>query len=75
MEVIWVGSDDGLLYLIIDDGKNWVDVILFNFGEVYINCIEVFFYDFDWVYVVVMKYKFNNFEFLVYLFEDKGVIW
>lgn len=74
-EVIWAGSDDGLLHLTTNDGENWVDVTPPNLGEAYINCIEVSPHDPDRVYVVAMKYKFNNFEPLVYLSEDQGATW
>lgn len=31
--VLWVGSDDGLLYFFCDGGENWSDVMFFEFFE------------------------------------------
>lgn len=72
---IWVGSDDGLLHLTTDEGKNWTNVSPQGMGETIINSIEVSPFDDNVVYVVSTRYKFNDFTPSIYKTTDKGKSW
>ncbi|MBV6654516.1 MAG: hypothetical protein KI786_12200, partial [Mameliella sp.] len=74
-DIIWAGSDDGLLHITTNNGKTWKDITPPNLGEAYINCIELSPHDHSKAFVVATKYKFNNFEPLIYVTEDKGSTW
>ena len=39
--VLWTGSDCGLVHVTTDGGKNWTDVTPPNVGEALINAIDV----------------------------------
>lgn len=73
--VIWVGSDDGLVHLTKDDGKNWSNVTPPNIGEALINSIEISPHDAGTAYICVTKYKFNDFQPMVYVTDDFGASW
>ncbi|MFK7931904.1 MAG: WD40/YVTN/BNR-like repeat-containing protein [Saprospiraceae bacterium] len=73
--VIWVGSDDGLVHLTMDEGENWQNVTPTGIGESLINSIEVSPHDPATAYVAVTKYKFNDFTPLLYVTRDYGKTW
>lgn len=73
--IVWVGSDDGVVYVMCNDGESWSNVMLEEFCGVFVNVIEVSFYVLGIVYVMVVGYKFNDFSLYVYKFVDYGVKW
>lgn len=73
--VLWVGSDDGLVHLTKDDGKNWKNITPPNIGEALINSIEVSPHQAGMAYVCVTKYKFNDFQPMVFVTKDNGASW
>lgn len=73
--VIWVGSDDGLVHVTQNEGKDWKNVTPPNAGETLINAIEVSPHDPATAYVVATKYKFNDFTPMIYLTKDYGATW
>jgi len=73
--VLWVGTDDGLIHLTKDDGKNWKNISPNGLGECLINSIEISPHTQGTAYVAVTKYKFNDFTPLIYLTKDFGATW
>ncbi|MEZ5039801.1 MAG: glycosyl hydrolase [Saprospiraceae bacterium] len=74
-EVIWVGSDDGLIHLTTDGGKSWKNVTPPEMQEAYVNSIEVSPHHKGTAYIAVHRYKFNDFTPLVYYTADYGKSW
>ena len=73
---IWVGSDDGLLHVTTDAGKNWKNVTppmspKYNM----MNCIDVNPFVKGGAYVVATSYKFGDTTPYVYKTTDFGKSW
>lgn len=74
-DVIYAGSDCGLVHVTMDGGDNWQNITPPNLGEALINSIEVSHNDPSKVYVAATKYKFNDFTPMIYLSNDYGKTW
>ena len=76
---IWVGSDDGLVHVTRNGGKDWEDVSPPHKGkfsdEAYINAIEISPHDPGTVYVAVQGFKLNDFNPYIYKTTDYGKSW
>jgi photosystem II stability/assembly factor-like uncharacterized protein len=73
--VIYTGSDDGLVYVTRDGGKEWTNITPKDFGTGSINAIEVSPHDPATVYVAAHKYKWNDFTPFIYRSADYGKTW
>ena len=73
--VIYTGSDDGLVYITRDGGKEWTNITPKDFGNGSINAIEVSPHDPATVYVAANKYKWNDFTPFIYRSADYGKTW
>ncbi|MEO9484171.1 MAG: glycosyl hydrolase [Ekhidna sp.] len=73
--VLWAGSDDGLVHITKNGGKNWTNVTPKGLEEGIINSIEVSPHDPATAYIAVMRYKFNDLTPLAYKTNDYGVSW
>ena len=73
--VVWVGTDDGLVQVTRDGGKNWSNVTPPEVGEAMVNAIEVSPHAPATAYVTISKYKFNDFTPLVFKTTDFGKSW
>ena len=58
--VLWAGSDDGLVHLTQNGGKNWNNVTPKGLKEGIINTIEVSPHDPATAYITLMRYKFMD---------------
>ncbi len=75
-DVIWCGSDDGLLHITRDAGKNWNQVNPAKMPEwMMINCIEPSPYDGGTCYVVGTRYKLDDEKPYIYKTTDYGESW
>lgn len=75
-DVIWCGSDDGLLHITRDGGKNWNQVTPAKMPEwMMFNCIEPSPYDGGTCYVVGTRYKLDDEKPYIYKTTDYGVSW
>ena len=74
-EVIWVGSDCGLVHVTQDGGSNWQNVTPRDLSESLINSIDVSAHDPGRVIIVATKYKFNDFTPLIYSTTNYGKTW
>lgn len=74
--LIWVGSDDGLIHLTKDGGKNWENVTPKDIPEwMMINSIEPSAFDEATCYVAGTKYKTGDFTPYLYKTTDYGKSW
>ena len=84
--LIWTGSDDGLIYITKDGGKNWQNVtppfdqenngtLAFSPAGMIINCIEVDPFTNGGAYFAGTNYKYDNYEPYIYRTKDYGQHW
>lgn len=73
--VLWIGTDDGLVHLSRDGGKNWKNVTPPGLQESIINAIEVSPHDPATVYIAVMRYKFSDTAPYIFKTTDYGQSW
>lgn len=73
--VIWTGSDDGLVQVTTDGGKNWKNVTPNGLQECLINAIEVSPHDKATAYIATTRYKFNDHTPSLYKTTDYGKTW
>lgn len=73
---LWAGSDDGLLHLSKDDGKNWINItpkMMTKDGT--INSIELSKHQAGRAILAVYKYRENDFKPYIFLTENHGKSW
>ena len=74
--LIWTGSDDGLIYLTRDGGKNWTNVTPPQMPEwIMINSIEPDPHHDGGAYVAATVYKWGDFRPYLYRTKDYGSTW
>ena len=73
--VLWTGSDDGLVHLTKNGGKDWRDVTPQDLEECLINAIEVSPHDKATVYIATTRYKFDDKRPGIYKTTDYGASW
>jgi hypothetical protein len=76
--LIWAGSDDGLVHVTADDGKNWKDVTaaMPSFPEWgTVSMIEPSAFDANTAYVVVDAHRLDNMHPYLYKTTDLGKSW
>ncbi|MCH2084036.1 MAG: glycosyl hydrolase [Saprospiraceae bacterium] len=74
-DIIWVGSDDGLVHLSKDGGQNWDNVTPPHLEESLINSIEVSPHHPGVAIIAVNRYKFNDLTPMIYYTKDYGKNW
>ncbi|NJB84569.1 photosystem II stability/assembly factor-like uncharacterized protein [Lewinella marina] len=72
---LWVGTDDGRVWLTRNEGGDWQEITPRNLGEKLVNAIEVSPHDPATAYLAVMNYKFNDFTPEAYKTTDYGRSW
>ncbi len=74
--VIWAGSDDGLVHVTRDGGKNWENVTPKDMPEwIQINAIDASHFDAGTAYVAATAYKSDDFKPYLYKTNDYGKTW
>lgn len=74
--VIWIGSDDGLVHVTRDGGKNWKNVTPpMSPKQNMINCIDVNPHKKGGAYVAATSYKFGDYTPYLYKTDDYGETW
>ena len=76
--LIWAGSDDGLVHVTTDDGKNWKNVTagMPNFPEWgTVSMIEPSSFDANTAYVVVDAHRLDDMRPYLYATTDLGQTW
>ena len=73
---IWAGSDDGLVHLTRDGGKNWADVTPKGLPEgIQVNSIEVSTHDVGAAWIAATMYKRDDVRPYLYRTADYGKTW
>ncbi len=74
--IIWTGSDDGLVQVTRDNGKNWTNVTPKDLPEwVQINAIDASPFDAGTAYVAATNYKNDDDRPFLYKTNDYGKTW
>lgn len=73
--VLWTGSDDGLVHLTKNGGKDWIDVTPQDLDECLINAIEISPHDKATAYIATTRYKFDDKKPGIYKTTDYGESW
>ncbi len=75
-DLIWTGSDDGLVYITKNGGIDWQNVSPKNMPEwMMINCIEIDPFVKGGAYIVGTKYKSGDYKPYIYKTENYGKTW
>jgi photosystem II stability/assembly factor-like uncharacterized protein len=75
-DTIWAGSDDGLVHVTRDGGKNWQNVTPKGMPEwIQINAIDPSPHDAGTAYVAATMYKWDDFRPYLYKTTDYGKTW
>lgn len=75
-DLLWTGSDDGLIYVSKDAGKNWKNVTPPAAGKWMMwNCIETDPFKPGTAYFVGTRYKLDDFAPYIFKTEDYGATW
>ncbi|MCF8415169.1 MAG: glycosyl hydrolase [Crocinitomicaceae bacterium] len=75
-DVLWVGSDDGLIQISKDGGANWTNVTPPAAGKLMMwNSVELDPLQKGKAYFVGTKYKLDDFKPYIFLTEDYGKSW
>ncbi|HTD23534.1 MAG TPA: hypothetical protein VK738_12825 [Terriglobales bacterium] len=75
-DLIWAGSDDGLINITSDGGKNWSNITPRNMPEWgTVNMIEASTYDPGTAYVAVDRHRLDDFAPYMFKTSDFGKTW
>ena len=75
-DLLWTGSDDGLIHVSKDGGKNWENVTPQEAGKQMMwNCIETDPFNKGTAYFVGTKYKMDDYAPYIFKTEDYGKTW
>lgn len=74
--ILWVGSDDGLVHITRDGGKNWTDITPKQMPKwSLISMIEASTFDPGTAYLAVDRHELDDFGPYIYKTEDFGNTW
>ncbi len=75
-DLLWSGSDDGLIHVSKDGGKNWENVTPKDCPKWMMwNCVEVDPFKKGTAYFAGTRYKLDDFSPYIYMTEDYGKTW
>ncbi len=74
-DVIWVGTDDGLVQVTKDSGKTWTNVTPKSLQECLVNAIDISPHDPGTAYIATTRYKFNDHAPKLMKTTDYGKTW
>lgn len=75
-DLLWAGSDDGIVSVSKDAGKNWRNVTPVDCPKLMMwNCIEVDPFKKGAAYIIGTRYKSDDFTPYIYKTEDYGISW
>ncbi len=75
-DLLWTGSDDGLVYVTRDAGKHWGNVTPPGEGKWMMwNCVETDPFKRGTAYLVGTRYKMDDFTPYIFMTEDYGQTW
>jgi photosystem II stability/assembly factor-like uncharacterized protein len=73
--VLYAGSDDGLLHITKDGGKNWENITPKGIEDGIINSIDISEHDPATAYIVIMRYKSLDLSSYIYKTTNYGQSW
>ena len=73
--VIWAATDDGVLQITKNGGKEWINVTPKKLPETLINSVEVSPHDKGTAYIATTRYKFNDYTPAIYKTTNYGKTW
>ena len=76
--LIYAGTDDGLIQVTEDGGKNWRKIEVKNLGVpagAFVNDIKADLFDVNTVYVALDNHKFGDYKPYLVVSKDKGKTW
>ena len=73
--VIWAGTDDGLVHLTRNGGKVWDNITPKGLKPGIINSIDLSEFKEGKAYITLMRYKFMDMKPYIYKTEDYGNTW
>jgi photosystem II stability/assembly factor-like uncharacterized protein len=74
--MVWVGTDDGLVHVTVNDGRSWSDVTpkeLTAWSRV--TGVEASHFDFNSAYLSVSRHQLQDYEPYIYRTRDQGKTW
>ncbi|MGE5324705.1 MAG: VPS10 domain-containing protein [Actinomycetota bacterium] len=75
-DMIWVGTDDGLVQLTTDGGQHWNNVTPKDMPEwSLISIVEPSHFDAGTAYIAVDRHKFDDFRPMIFRTRDSGKTW
>jgi hypothetical protein len=75
-DILWVGSDDGLVHITKDGGKNWTNITPKAMPEwSLISMVEVSTFDAETAYLAVDRHELDDFGPYIYKTADFGKSW
>ena len=75
-DLLWAGSDDGLVHVSMNGGQNWTNVTPKEVPEwSMISIIEASHYDAGTAYIAVDRHKLDDFRPFIYRTRDYGKSW
>ncbi|MCI4671808.1 MAG: glycosyl hydrolase [Bacteroidia bacterium] len=77
-KVIFIGTDDGLIQISSDEGKNWMKIEVSALGvpeRCYVNDIKADLFDENTLYVVLDNHKEGDYKPYLLKSTDKGATW
>lgn len=73
--VIWVGTDDGLIHYTKNGGKKWYDVTPKLLGQAYVEAVVISSHNANHIYVLAHKFKTGIQKSFVLVSTDNGKTW
>jgi photosystem II stability/assembly factor-like uncharacterized protein len=74
-DMLWAGTDDGLLHLTLNGGQSWANVTPKDMPEGMISIVEASHHDAGTAYIAVDRHKFDDFHPYIYRTRDSGKTW
>ena len=74
-EILWAGTDDGLVYITRDGGNTWSNITPPEMKEGLVNSIDASSINPAKAYIAFTRYKFNDFTPHIFITEDHGKTW
>jgi len=73
--MIWAGTDDGLIHVTTDDGRNWLDATGPLVGGLYVSKIEPSHHERDTAYAAIDGHRSDDMEPHLIMTTDAGQSW
>ena len=73
---LWASTDDGLVHVTRDEGKNWENVTPKDMPEwAYIGNVEISLHDPDTIYISATRFKLSDYKPYLFKSSDSGKTW